>query len=181
MRNTLLLAATATALLTSNVCSADNRSGFYLSGGLGVSSSSVEATYGTSSSEESGYSGFLTSVKVGGYINPNFALYYQREAAWFSDDNDNDWLTGLTGIGGTYYFDRSGGVYLEAGLGLGDFMLRNTGEVATGGAAMFGVGGEINDHLQAGIELMSTSTEDPYTAGLEYDIFTMAAKFELKI
>ncbi|MEX0623675.1 MAG: hypothetical protein WD251_07195, partial [Saccharospirillum sp.] len=128
-----------------------------------------------------GIVGILTSFKIGGHINPNFALYYQREASFFSDDSGTTAVAGLTGIGGTYYFEQAGGLYLEGGLGLGDFTTEDTELVGIGGASMIGIGGEITDHLEGGAVFMATSTEETSLDGLEYDTLTIGVKLTLKL
>lgn len=173
--------STLVVALGSSFVKADDRKGFFLAGGLGLATNTFEASYAGNSASESGYRGLLTSFKIGGHINPNFALYYQREASFFSDEGNTGVVTGLMGIGGTYYFEKTGGLYIEGGLGLGDFTSEDEGLEGIGGASMFGIGGEINDHLEGGVIMMATSTEETSLDGLEYDAFTIGLKLTFKL
>lgn len=169
-------------LMSSGAALADPRSGFYLSGGLGITSVDLEAVEGGQTLAESRYRGFGTAFKIGGYINPNFALYYHREAAWFKDDGGDRWVGGLSGIGGSYYFEPEGGAYLEVALGLSDLgMVEYNEAFNSGGAFLLGAGGELNDHLQLGAYLMGSNTEDPYYPEVSIEQFTVGVKLELKL
>ncbi len=167
--------------LGSPFVNADDREGFFLAGGIGLNTNTFKASYAGNSASESGYRGILTSFKIGGHINPNFALYYQREASFFDDEEGTGAVAGLSGIGGTYYFDKSGGLYIEGGLGLGDFTVDDANLEGIGGASMVGLGAEINDHLEGGVVLMATSTEETELDGLEYDTLTIGLKLTLKL
>lgn len=169
-------------LLSTGIAQAETRSGFYLSGGLGITSVDLEAVEAGQTLAESRFSGFGTAFKIGGYINPNFALYYHREAAWFKDDDGDRWIGGLSGIGGSYYFEQEGGAYLEAALGFSDLSMVEYDEAFnTGGAVLLGAGGEVNDHLQIGAFLMGSNTEDPYYPEVSIEQFTIGVKLELKL
>jgi hypothetical protein len=172
----------ATSFLISGIAMAEDRSGFYLSGGLGLTSVGIEVVDGNQTAGEDRFRGFGTAVKIGGYINPNFALYYHREAAWFNDNNGDRWIGGLTGLGGSYYFEPQGGAYLEFALGFSDLgMLEYETSFNSGGALLFGAGGEVTDNLQAGAFFMSSDTEDALNPDVTIEQFTLGVKLELKL
>lgn len=160
----------------------DVRRGFYLSGGLGGHSTEFEQQVDNVGSASSDYSGITTAFKVGGYINPKFALYYLREAAWWTVE-DYLFSTGITGIGGSFYFNDYSGVYLEMGLGLGDIMATDGYDqnVEVGGAIQFGVGYEATDNVQLGVSFLSTSIPDDYYMDVTWGTYALTAKLELKL
>jgi len=181
MKKTILATSVLVLAMGSTFAHAEDRSGFFLAGGLGLGTNAMEASFNGATESESGNGGVITSFKIGGHINPNFALYYQNEVSFFDDSGDNGYTAGMSGIGGTYYLDQSGGFYLEGGLGLGVFV-SDTGLIeGTGVGVLFGAGTEINDNLEAGLIFMSTSTEDSYWEGLEYGTKTFGAKLTLKL
>lgn len=169
--------------MSSTFAQAEDRSGFFLAGGIGLGTNTMEATdtYNGYSESVSGNGGMITSLKVGGHINPNFALYYQNEVSYFNDSYNYGYTAGMTGIGGTYYFDQSGGFFLEGGLGLGVFVRDDGWIQGSGGGALVGFGTEVNDNLEVGLVFMSTSTNDPYWEGVEFGTKTFGAKLTLKL
>lgn len=181
------LALFSPILLVSALSFADNstRSGFYLSGGAGLHSTELTMTIDGWGQITETNNGFLTAIKLGGYLNPQFALYYLREAAWWSDPDVNNALvtSGITGIGGSYYFNASGGGYLEFGVGFGDLAVNDNGTLSTevGGAVQFGGGVEVTDHIQIGGTILTTSIPDSYYTDVTYSAFTLAAKVEFKL
>ncbi|MFG1495059.1 outer membrane beta-barrel protein [Saccharospirillum sp. HFRX-1] len=168
-------------LIVSAYTLAENRSGFYLSGGLGLHQTTVTQAQNGSEVDDS-FSGLNTSFKLGGYLNPNLALYYQRELALFSDDESYLTLSGLMGLGGTYYLSDQGGLYIEAGVGLG-----NVSNAAVGGfeglgrAFMVGAGFETSSHTQVGGLIQYVTAEDDDDSSWETDALTIGIKAELKL
>ncbi|WP_028671904.1 hypothetical protein [Saccharospirillum impatiens] len=178
----LSLSLITAGALSSGIAMADSRSGFYLSGGLGITSVGIEVVEANQTYADSRYRGFGTAVKIGGYINPNFALYYHREAAWFQDDDGDRWVGGLAGIGGSYYFEPQGGAYMEISLGISDLsMVDYNAAFNSGGALLIGVGGEVTDHLQLGAYFMGSDTTDPYYPEVTIEQRTIGVKLELKL
>ncbi len=173
------------------LASAENRGGFYLAGGFGLGNTTWEWEaddgFTTLSGEVDSGSGFITSLKVGGTINHQHAIYYTRQAIHYtvedSFDEEYSVVNGIAGIGYTYYFSpsfRTG--YIEAALGVGDLILdQEIDDAATGSAYLLGIGYEVGKHAQLGLFYMRTDTEDPYDSNLSYINTTTALKVEFKI
>lgn len=156
------------------------RSGFYLSGGLGLhatESTLIIDDYGEFADSSSG---LLTSFKVGGYLNPTFAIYYIREAAWWTVDTYS-YVAGISGVGGTYYFKPVSGGYLEFAVGFGDYTLRDFDDTDVGTAIQIGAGFELTENIQLGGSLISTDIPDDYYYDVTYTNFIVAAKVEYKL
>lgn len=162
---------------------AEDRSGFYFGGGLGAHLSNLKAEQNGLSGSETNL-GWSTSFKMGGYVTPTLALYFVREAVWWSDEDlDGDVLvTGLSGIGSTYYFNTGDSFYLEAGVGVGDFENIATGEAESGIGAMFGAGYEFSDHFQVGLVALNSVVEGSDVDG-DYTASNLAfvVKLEAKL
>lgn len=175
------------SLTFATTAQADQRGGFYLSGGLGLHGSTLERTHDYSDlvlySDES--RGLHSSIKIGAYLGRQFALYYVREASWFSIEGDNNrYVIGLAGLGGTAYFNRDyGSGYFEFALGAGDFTNATTAALETdrGGAAMLGLGYEFTKNLQLGVVTQAVVLPDFYYYDVTITQTTVAAKLELKL
>ena len=177
--NKLLITLAAASALSPSVL-AEQRSGFYLSGGLGISSNKYEEDWDSDSHSFSN-AGLATSFKIGGYLSPNMALYYQREASfWQWSEADANIYGGLTGIGATYYFQPSRGPYVAAGIGLGDIVFEDTGDVGLGMSV--GAGYEFSDHIQLGVVYTYTSVEESYyLSDREVSTTAFSGKIEFKL
>lgn len=175
-----LVAVVAAGLGFAGQATGQDRSGFYLSGGLGAHSSDFENVFG-----EASYGGLLTSFKIGGHLSPQFALYFQREAAWFRvEDGFNDilYVTGITGLGGTYWFSNQTGTgYIEGGVGLADFsaVSEPNAEPVYGAGVAIGGGYELSPNVQVGGILVGSSVENDF--GVSTSVRTLAVKLELKL
>lgn len=170
------------AAMVSLGVSAEQRSGFYLSGGIGGHRNNILISDPSVTYYDQNFNGLQTSFKIGGYLNPNFSLYYHREALFFKDNTDARIISGLSGIGGTYYFDREGGLYIETGLGISD-LSDNTNNVSwdNGGAFLLGFGSELTPHIQFGGNLMYGVTTSPYDATRETEVTSLGFKVEFKL
>ena len=158
----------------------DDRGGLYLSFGLGGHSTSFDVV--GFEEESNSELGLATSFKLGGYITPQFAIYYQREAGFWMVEEAEDaiFLTGLSGIGATVYAEPYLGMYLEGGLGFGELAVIESGnvEAVPGRAVMLGVGNELTAHSQIGFVYLSGLVED---SGIGLGTSTFAAKLEFKL
>ena len=147
----------------------ENREGFLLSLGAGLHSIKNEySSNGTVTANES-KSGLATSFKIGGGITNQFALYYVRNASWFSTPITNGVVTkdataviGMGGIGGTYFFEpTSPSGYMLAAIGGADYAFpMESVNTQTGGAFMLGGGYEFSKHVMLEATLMATSVSD---------------------
>ncbi len=183
MKVSVLPAVVALAVLSA-YAEAEPRKGFYLSGGFGIHSSEFSATYeGDTLSEDNG--GIHTSFKIGGHIQPQFALYFVREASWWNDQEmDETLVSGLTGIGGTYYFEpQVGSGYIEFGLGIGDVTAVNDPDIEPliGTAYTLGLGLEATEHLQFALVYSKSDTSIEDLPGVDFANSAIAGKVELKL
>ncbi|TXR54030.1 outer membrane beta-barrel protein [Reinekea thalattae] len=161
----------------------DKRSGFYLSGGIGLHYMNYDLLINDGLyASETNY-GAVSSVKIGGYLTPQFALYYVRDAAWWNDEDvDSTMLTGLAGIGGSYYFSpNTPSTFLEFGLGVGDIQNTTYSTGESGGAVMIGLGREITPHIQLSGNILSTSIDDSYYSNVIYETSAIYVKLEFKL
>lgn len=111
-----------------------------------------------------------TSFKIGAGITDQFALYYVRNASWFSapyfdgyTTRDATYTIGISGIGATYFLAPSApSGYFLAAIGAGDIAVpfENNTKANTGGAFMFGGGYEFAKNLMIEATLLSTNIQD---------------------
>jgi len=114
-------------------------------------------------------SGLATSFKIGAGITNQFALYFVRNASWFSTTNagvnkDATAVVGISGIGASYFFaPASPSGYMLAAIGGSDYALPLESNVTTrtGRAFMLGGGYEFSRHLMLEGTLLATSATDP--------------------
>ncbi len=157
--------------MTSQVANAfdDNRQGFILGLGAGFHNIDTDFNYDGSKFNSESKSGLATSFKIGWGITNQFALYYVRNASWYSapsfngyTTSDITYLAGISGIGGTFYLSPSApsGYFLGA-IGIGDLSapFESNIESDTGSALMFGGGYEVSKHLQIEATLLSTDID----------------------
>jgi len=135
----------------------DKRKGFLL--GLGAGLQTIDENFKQNGSNilSQSKNGLATSFKIGGGITDQFALYYVRNASWFSAPFQNGSTTedvvytiGLSGVGASYFLSPSvpSGYFLGA-FGLGDKFapLERNVKPDTGSAWMFGGGYEFKNHV----------------------------------
>lgn len=162
-----------------------SRDGLYLSAGLGVHSSALESHAPSGNVTTEAGAGPVLSVKLGGYINPRWALYYHgRSNNWYENYEDALFIAALNGIGATYYFSPiSGNGYLEASLGLGTLMAvaSNEQEVEMGTALSIGLGYEVTRHFQVGVSYFSVAADDSEVQDVEYKSTAIALTADFKL
>lgn len=146
----------------------DNRQGFILGLGAGFHSTDIDFFYNGSNVESQSESGFATSFKIGGGLTDQLALYYVRNASWYSaplsNGKDATYTIGLTGLGGSYFLSPSApSGYFIAAFGIGDYStpFENI-KPDTGSALMFGGGYEFQTHLMFEVTLLTTDIESEY-------------------
>ena len=165
----------------------ENREGFIL--GLGAGLHSIKNDYslnGNSYLTES-KSGLATSFKMGAGITNQFALYFVRNASWFSTPvtsgtttKDVHAVVGMSGIGATYYFEPAApSGYTLAAVGGSDyaFPFESNMNTKTGGAFMLGGGYEFDKHVMFEVTLLATSVADPDNS--YYKVQSSALQFTL--
>jgi len=169
--NKLKLFLVICILMTSQVANAfdDNRQGFILGLGAGFHNIDTDFNYDGSKFNSESKSGLATSFKIGWGITNQFALYYVRNASWYSapyfngyTTSDITYLAGISGIGGTFYLSPSApsGYFLGA-IGIGDLSAPFESNIKsdTGSALMFGGGYEVSKHIQIEATLLSTDID----------------------
>ncbi len=147
----------------------DNREGFIL--GFGVGFHNLKENYTSSGSNVSSRSegGLATSFKIGGGITDQFALYYVRNASWFSapyfdgvTTRDAAYTIGLSGIGASYFLAPSApSGYFLAAIGAGDIAtpFEKNSKADTGSAFMFGGGYEFQKNLMLEGTILTTNIQ----------------------
>jgi hypothetical protein len=148
----------------------DQRQGFIL--GFGAGFHTIRENYYVNGINVSSQSegGLATSFKIGAGVTDQVALYYVRNASWFSapyfdgyTTRDATYTVGISGIGVSYYLAPSApSGYFLAAVGIGDIAAPfedNTG-TNNGGAFMFGGGYEFAKNLMIEGTLLSTNIKD---------------------
>lgn len=172
-------------LMTSGLAQAD-RSKFLLAGGLGFGINSLSSENNGSETDYDSDAGLVTSFKIGGVVDQQHAIYYHRQASWFSFDNNattgNRAISGIMGVGYTYYVEPTvGSPYVEASIGLGDFVDVDGEDVYTGTALLVGAGYELSEHIQVGGTITVNSTESSDNPDVTVNHRSIAAKVEFKL
>jgi hypothetical protein len=170
-----LFKSASLALLLSAAGSAfafdDKRQGFILGFGAGFHNLRENFHSNGSSVSSKSEGGIATSFKIGGGITDQVALYYVRNASWFSAPyfngvrtKDAVYTIGLSGIGASYFLSPTApSGYFLASIGIGDISApfeENT-RADTGGALMFGGGYEFTKNLMIEGTLLTTNIENP--------------------
>ena len=112
--------------------------------------------------------GLATSLKIGGGITNQFTLYYVRNASWFKFEEDHKSytaVTGISGIGATYYFSPTApSGYILGAIGVGDIDAPFEDDVdgETGSAFMIGGGYEFSPHVHIEGTFISTDIDFEY-------------------
>lgn len=188
--NKIIISTITASLLTISSAQAfdDQREGFLMSFGAGLSSVNSELTaynnyYGNSFSIDERSLGFATAFKIGYGFNNQFLLYYTNDVSWFGIDaiNNNDtFITGGSAIGASYYIDENGPIYITGAIGLGIFSNFSSGDSADLGSTFsVGAGYEITPHVQLEATWQHTSTENYSDYYSDTDVTTNALRFTI--
>lgn len=147
----------------------ENRGGFLLGVGAGLHSTDIDYFFNGNPDGSESESGFATSFKLGGGITDQFALYYVRNASWYSAPayngftvSDTTYTVGISGLGATFYFSPtapSGYVMAAAGVGDNTAVFESGVDTDTGSAFMLGGGYEFSPHLQLEVTLLRTDLD----------------------
>lgn len=170
-------------LLVAVAAQADShRSGWYLAGGIGAHASELISEDDNGNQVSDSGNGLLLSVKVGGHVHPQLALYYHGESRGWYENYDEAWYSStLNGLGLTYYFSpASGGGYLESSLGFGLLSTTNSDDSETepGTGYLIGVGYDVTRHFQFGLAYSSVSADDSEVRDLRFRSTSIALKAE---
>lgn len=138
-----------------------NRQGFVL--GFGIGGHTIDVNNNVD------YSGLATSFKIGGGFNQNFLLYYVRDASWYSVNSGTTFVSGITGVGGSFYLSANApSVYILGGIGIGDLAAPFETNVSssTGDAVLFGLGFEFSPHVSIEGKILNTDIDGLETSSL---------------
>lgn len=155
-----------------------NRKGFII--GIGAGASYVDMDFESPYTSESKI-GLATSLKIGGGITDQFALYYVRNASWFSyqikaeqvingqtyraEGDKETFITGISGIGATYYLKTEApSGYILGGIGIGDVAtpFADDSDSESGSAFMIGGGYEFSPHVHVEGTILMTDIDDAH-------------------
>jgi hypothetical protein len=148
----------------------DQRQGFILGFGAGLQTIRENFSGNGYNDVSQSEGGLATSFKIGAGVTDQVALYYVRNASWFSapyfdgyTTRDVTYTIGISGIGISYFLAPTApSGYFLAAVGVGDIAVpfeSNTG-TNTGGAFMFGGGYEFAKNLMIEGTLLSTNIQD---------------------
>ena len=182
MKSIEIFALVFFALTISVLSSAEEstRDGLYLSAGIGYHYTTLASIVEGETFATQNHRGLLTSVKIGPYLCPSFALYYQQELNWIEAES-YIYTSGLNGIGGTLFLKNN--TYFEVGLGFGSLtdMDMIEFEKISGLAILTGIGIGAPGISQMGILCIVTVLDDDIIPGVTYQTFSVAFKFEFKL
>jgi len=152
----------------------NNRQGFILGFGAGFHTIDSDVIYNGYKLGSDSNSGIATSFKIGAGLTDQFALYYVRNASWYSAPYSDGFTTkditytmGIMGLGATYFLSPSApSGYLLGAIGAGDLSAPFESGISsdTGSAFMLGAGYELNNHFMVEGTWQSTnidSADDP--------------------
>jgi len=160
MNNKLLSALLAAALATSTANAFDeHRKGFLVGIGAGATINKTKATEADFSIKETN-AGFATSFKIGYGFTNEFLLYYVNDVSWHSYKNSDDtYISALTGIGVSFYFDKKKPFYVMGAIGVGTYGNLSLETYKRGAAYSLGLGYEIIPHLNVETSYMATNVK----------------------
>lgn len=183
----LALATVLTASAPTASAFDDSRQGFLLGLGAGFHTIDLDVLGNGRSLGGESESGIATSLKIGGGLTDQFALYYVRNASWYSATGfdgstykDMTFAVGLMGVGATYFFSPSApSGYVLGALGVGDISapFESNVDSDTGSAFMFGGGYELGKHVMLEATVLGTDIDSSDIAGLSLETTSLQFTF----
>ena len=166
----MILPTAATLLLMTNANAFDdNKEGFML--GLGAGVSSVKTTYTGGNSRDVAFS---TSFKLGYGINKQLAAYIASRSNGYKYNNEGKAVNaGMLGIGVDYYIDETSPFYVTGMIGPGGVADLKKSDDQNGYGFLVGVGYEISDHVTLQADYMKINTNDKLNADTDTLSFTV--------
>ena len=152
----------------------DNKQGFIVGLGIGLTSIATELDSNNRTLLDDRSAGMATSFKLGYAFNEQFLLYYTNQVDWYTF-NDSSTQVGLTGIGADYYIASTSGLYVSSMLGFASISDINNYGVSTGSGFGVGVGYDLLPHMSVEAEYMHINIEEN-TA--EVDTDSLRVKFQ---
>jgi len=179
MRKSVVLSLLASLVATTSLYAFDEqREGFIVSLGAGVSSIKTDIKLGNLGADETSF-GLATSFKIGYGFTNQFLLYYTSDVSWYGYDNDpkdDTYTSGHGGIGASYYVQENSPYYVMGGIGIGSFTNFSESKGETGSAFIVGGGYEVSPHFQVEATYLSTSIEED-NVKLDTGAFRLTANY----
>jgi len=179
LKKILLSSILASVLVVSSLEAVDEqKEGFIIGLGIGMSSINTEVSFGGYDWDERSFA-LATSFKIGYGFTNQFLLYYTNDISWYGYDNDpydDTYISGMSGIGVSYYLEENSPYYVMGAIGIGSYSNFTEGDSETGSAFSVGVGYEVSPHFQIEATYLSTSIEED---GVELDTgaFNLTANY----
>lgn len=175
----MALATVLTGLAPAASAFDDSRQGFLLGLGAGIHTIDLDFRRDGRTLGGESESGIATSLKIGGGLTDQFALYYVRNVSWYRTEGSNGsnvqdmtFAVGLMGVGATYFFSPSApSGYVLGAMGVGDIStpFESNVDADTGSAFMFGGGYELSNHLMLEATVLGTDIESGDMAELSLE------------
>ncbi len=144
----------------------EQKEGFIVSVGAGISSIKSEIEEGSLSADETSF-GLATSFKIGYGITNQFSLYYLNDVSWYKyDASDDTYTSSITGVGASYYIEEFSPYYVMAAVGIGSFVNFSESDGDMGSAFVIGGGYEVSPHIQLEATYLRTNIDDD---GVEFN------------
>jgi len=138
----------------------DNKEGFMLGLGIGVSSIQTNII-----GDDSRDTGFATSLKIGYGLNEQLAVYLSASGDVYKYDGKGKSIdTAISGIGFDYYFDKNAPYYVTAMVGVGRINELKNSDEEKGYGFLVGLGYELSQHLSLETSYMKINTDDKLDA-----------------
>jgi len=156
MKKIIIPAIIALLLISNANAFDDNKEGFIL--GLGVGVSSIKTNYIGGDSRDTG---FATSVKLGYGFNQQTIMYLGAIGDVYKyEGKDKRVNTALTGMGLDYYINQNSPFYVTAMVGFGSINDFKKSKEQTGYGFLVGAGYEISEHITLQADYMKINTND---------------------
>jgi len=137
----------------------DNKQGFLIGLGIGLTSISTELNFNNTPTLDERAIGMATSFKIGYAFNEQFSVYYTNQVDWYTF-KDSSTQVGLTGIGTDYYFTNTSGLYATGMLGFGSISNLTDNGASTGSGFGLGIGYDLLPHMSVEAAYMHINIEE---------------------
>jgi len=137
----------------------NNKQGFIVGLGIGVTSVSTEIEFKNGTQFDERTMGVATSFKLGYAFNEQFSVYYTNQVDWYTF-NASSTQVGITGIGADYYFTKTSGLYATGMLGFGSISDINNNGSTTGSGFGIGIGHDLLPHMSVEATYMHINIDE---------------------
>ena len=165
----IMIPVIAVLLATNANAFDDNKEGFML--GLGVGVSSIKTNYIGGDSRDTG---FATSLKLGYGLNEQLSAYVGAIGDLYKYEGKGKRVnTALSGIGIDYYFNKNAPYYVTGMVGFASVNELKNKKDQTGYGFLIGAGYEISEHITLQADYMKINTDDKLNADTDALRFTV--------